>query len=443
MNPLLVSTSDKAGGAARAAWRLHRGLRAGGCPSRMLTLKKVSNDPSVRTIRPPRSLPDRVKRNLRRIAIAREPVEVAGDPPFEQFRTDRSIYGSDLLGAIFPDAKSQRASQAAPAPDVVNLHWVAEMFDDDPFLPALAARAPIVWTLHDMHAFTGGCHYDRGCDRFAGPPIGMEDRSVEPRCGRCPQLRGDAERDLSRRIWERRSRAFARIPTDRLTFVAPSRWLAEEVRRSAVCGRFEAKVIPYGLDTELFRPRDQAAARDVLGVPPDAKALLFLADAVTNVRKGFHLLRQALERLEGLPNLCLVTVGDSAPDLPASLPHVPLGRISDDRMLTLVYSAVDAFVIPSLADNLPNTVLEALACGTPSVGFAVGGIPDMIRPGETGLLAPPEDVPALADAIAELLSDDALRARLAANCRRVAETDYPLAKQAERYEALFARLAAA
>ncbi|QDT15544.1 glycosyltransferase [Alienimonas californiensis] len=444
IRPLLLSTSDKAGGAARSSWRLHRGLRAVGCPSRMLAFNKSSDDPAVRAFRPSLSVGRRLARRLRERSLRRDlPIRLAGDPPFEVFHTDRSVHGADLLDTIFPQAggapsvgNAQSEGSPDAPPDVLNLHWVVGMFDDAAFLPAAAARVPLVWTLHDMQPFTGGCHYDRGCGRFVSP-------EGRPGCGRCPQLAGDAERDLSRRIWERRARAFAKIPTDRLTFVTPSRWLGAEVGRSSLCGRFPVEVIPYGLETDVFRPRNQAAARELLGVPPDAKTALFLADAVNNVRKGFSYLKGALERLRGLPNLCALTVGRGVPDLPEGLPHVSLGSVSDDRLLALAYSAADLFVIPSLADNLPNTVLEAMACGTPSVGFAVGGVPDMIRPGETGLLAPPEDVPALADTLAALLSDDALRTRLGANCRRVAEAEYPLARQAHDYQALFARVAGA
>ncbi|NNJ26599.1 glycosyltransferase [Alienimonas chondri] len=444
MNPLLVSTSDQAGGAARSAWRLHRGLRAVGCPSRMLTLNKVSADPDVRAFVPPRSLPTRVRRKLRRRTLLRTRPALAETPVFEIFGTDLSEHGADLLDAVFPSPGSPNERHAGPTPDVVNLHWVARMFDDRTFLPALAARAPVVWTLHDMQPFTGGCHYDgpamAPCGRFAGPPIEYGNTTGgEPKCGRCPQLAGDAEDDLSRRIWKRRQEAFGRIPTDRLTFVTPSRWLGAEVSRSALCGRFPVEVIPYGLDLDLYRPHDRSFAREVLGVPPNAKTILFLSDSVGNVRKGFEYLRSALERLRGLSDLYLVTVGRGAPELPDGLPHVALGSVSDDRILALAYAAADLFAIPSLADNLPNTVLEAMACGTPSVGFAAGGIPDMIRPGETGLLAPTGDVPAFADALAALLSDDALRTRLGKNCRRVAEAEYALARQGHDYQALFER----
>ena len=422
MRVSLLSHSDLSGGAARAAWRLHRGLADGGCESRMLVASKRSDDPAVRPVRPGGGVRRRTVRRVRR-GLRRSPVQYATTPPFEVFSTDRGELTAELLEAL-----------AADPPDVLNLHWVAGMFDDAAFLPAAAAICPLVWTLHDMQPFTGGCHYDGPADA----PCGRFAKS--PGCGRCPQLAGDADRDLSRRVWERRAAAFAKIPTDRLTFVAPSRWLADEVRRSSLCGRFPAEVIPYGLDTDTFRPRDRAAGRDVLGVPADARVVLFVAQGLGNPRKGFDLLLAALEHLRDVPNLFLLALGGGSAAVPADLPHRAVGGVADDRFLSFAYSAADAFVSPARADNLPNTVLESMACGTPAVGFEVGGVPDMIRPGETGLLAEPFDVAALAGAVKTALLDDDLRAAMAAECRRTAEAEYPLRVQAERYVNLYRRV---
>ena len=445
--PLLIGASDRVGGAARAMWRLHEGLKAAGCPSRMLVGKKVSADPAVTAFRPAEGLPARLRRVARLERFYRDPMIPAPGPRFETFSTDRSEYGADLL---------TRAVDLAP--DLLNLHWATGLFEDRTFLPAAAKAFPLVWTLHDMHPFTGGCHYDRGCGRFAGAPIafggtpggapgapgapGASGAPGAPGCGRCPQLAGDADRDLSRRVWERRAEAFAAIPTGRLTFVTPSRWLGGEVRRSGLCGRFPTETIPNGLDTNAFQPRDRIVARAALGVPEGAKVVLFLAFGSGNVRKGFDLLRDALGRVRGVPGLFLLTLGGGA-EGPPDVPRRELGGIDDDRLLSLVYSAADLFVIPTRADNLPNTVLEAMACGTPSVGFAVGGLPEMIRPNETGLLAAPENVAELADAVAALLTDEALRGRLSETCRRVALAEYSLAVQAERYRALYRRTLAA
>jgi glycosyltransferase involved in cell wall biosynthesis len=167
---------------------------------------------------------------------------------------------------------------------------------------------------------------------------------------------------------------------------------------------------------------------------------LFVADSTDNWRKGFVLLAEALSGLTELPNLFLVSLGGDKPALNSHIDHLHLGHTDNDRLLSFAYSAADVFVISSLQDNFPNTVLEALACGTPVVGFSVGGIPEMVRSGVTGLLAPPEDEHALAGDIASLLENDELRTEMSANCRRVAIEEYSLEIQANRYIKLYEAL---
>jgi glycosyltransferase involved in cell wall biosynthesis len=175
-------------------------------------------------------------------------------------------------------------------------------------------------------------------------------------------------------------------------------------------------------------------------VPQDASIIFFCADWMGSRRKGFPQLAEALVGLEKLNDLFLISLGSHIPPLDIPIPHLHLGPIHNDRFLSLVYSAADLFVISSLQDNLPNTVLEAMACGTPVIGFAVGGIPDMVRPGKTGLLVPPSDVVALRAAIVQLLEDHSARKEMAVNCRRIAVEEYSLALQARRYSEIYKSL---
>ena len=420
MRPLLVSHSDLQGGAARACWRLYRGLSEADADPRMLVLARRSDDPAVAAFAPPGGTLRRARRRFDQERLLRSPLRREGGGTREQFSDGRSEHRTDLLSQL-------------GAPSVINLHWVAGMFEESRALPAAAGRAPLVWTLHDMNPFTGGCHYDGGCGRFA----------QTPGCGACPQLAGEVVRDGSRRIWQRRRRTWAKVPRDRLTIVTPSRWLAGEVRRSSLWGGRPVEVIPYGIDTSLFRPRDRAAGREVLGLPPDAKVVLFVSQSLSSGRKGGDLLAEALGRLVDLPNLFFLTVGGGSPDVPPEVPVRTVGSVNDERLLSFAYSAADIFVIPSRQDNLPNTVLEALSCGTPVVGFEAGGIPDMVRPGKTGLLANAGDAADLAASIRRLLADDDLRRRCGRTARRIAEAEYPLRLQARRYLALFERVAQA
>jgi glycosyltransferase involved in cell wall biosynthesis len=177
-----------------------------------------------------------------------------------------------------------------------------------------------------------------------------------------------------------------------------------------------------------------------LGIPVTSKVLAFVAMSTTVRRKGFALLAEALGSLEEVEDLVLLSVGSKKPELDTSIAHLHLGRIYSDRLLAAVYSAADAFVIPSLEDNLPNTVLESLACGTPVVGFDTGGIPDMVRDGETGCIVPAGDVSALRNAIVYVLQADEERAAMGARCRKVAVDEYSLDVQARRYTNLYTSL---
>jgi glycosyltransferase involved in cell wall biosynthesis len=206
-------------------------------------------------------------------------------------------------------------------------------------------------------------------------------------------------------------------------------------------GRFPVDVIPNGLDLEEFAPRHRENVRDLLGIPRDARVLLFVAEQIGNKRKGFALLTEALARCAGsIPNLLLLSLGQNRPAVPDGIPSVHVESVNNDRFLSMVYSAADLFAICSVQDNLPNTVLEAMACGIPTVGTAAGGIPDMVRNGVNGLTVPATDVKALADAISEVLNNSARCAEMGANARRIAVEEYSLELQARRYEQLYVSL---
>ncbi|MDB5294886.1 MAG: glycosyl transferase group 1 [Phycisphaerales bacterium] len=414
------STSDVAGGAARAAFRVHTGLRRLGHDSRMVVLKKWSVESSIAKFAPSKRLPDKVRQTLRRRRIERDfaPYKSTRPPGAEPFADDRTEWAAEPLRAL-PDC------------DVVNFHWVAGFLDHGPFFDFFARerpQVPLVWRLADMAPATGGCHYDQGCGKFTA------------RCGACPILGSTVEKDLSRQSWERRHAALAQLPDDRLHVVGTSRWVADTARTSSLLGRFGRTIIPNALDPTVFRPRDKRFSREMLDIPVDAKVVLFAADSTKDKRKGFAQLAEAVEGIRGIDNLVLASIGGHVPTLGGGVRLVHLGKIDDDRVLSMAYSAADAYVIPSLQEAFGQTVIESMACGTPIVGFASGGITDTVRPGVTGALAPTGDVPALRQAIVELLTDDAGRARMSARCREVALAEYTLDVQARQYEALYRSL---
>jgi glycosyltransferase involved in cell wall biosynthesis len=411
-----VSTYDIAGGAARAAYRLHRGLLSLGHESRVLALYKTSSDPTVLQFVPPMDLPTRLRRRVKRRLLQRSEREIAARPGNSTFFSDdRSQHGADAL-------------RRSPASDILNLHWVANFVDYRALFEELPRGLPMVWTFHDMNSFTGGCHYDEGCGKF------------RERCGACPQLGSFVPGDLSSQVWSRKREAFSSNGAQQLHIVTPSRWLADEVAKSSLLSGRAATVIPYGVDTATFQPRDRRLAREKYGLPLGAKTVLFVADSAVEKRKGLSLLSETLQTLKEAPDLWLLAVGRGASSFHLGPRMVTVDYVGDEMALSFVYSAADIFVLPSLQDNLPNTALEALACGVPTVAFDVGGLRDIIQDGHTGYLVGRADIQALGAAINAVLQGADQRARMAGECRSKALAEYTLELQARRYVALYRNL---
>ena len=412
MRVVHLSSYDINGGAARAAWRVHDSLRLVGVDSSMFVSIREGYDPQVEQYVPSPGPVVRLNRIVRRDLLRRELQSASRERPsgFDDFRDDRTIFGSEV-------------AHSAPDADVYHLHQITDFVDYRACLPLLARRAPIVWTLHEMTPLTGGCHYAYDCTNFTGE------------CGDCPQLGRSKRRDFSHSVWRRKEAVFASIPRERIHVVGPSKWIAAEAARSSLLGRFPVSIIPYGLDTDLYRPMPEARRLlEGFGVDPSMRVVLFVADWTSVRRKGFELLDSALGALCNSPQTTLISLGrGDAPKLQSKLKHIHLGSLTDDRMIAAVYSMADVFVIPSLQDNLPNAVLEAMACGSAVVGFRIGGIPDMVRDGVNGLLAPPGDVKGLATAIQSLLGDDQRRVQMGKAARAIAEQEYSRRLQGERY----------
>jgi glycosyltransferase involved in cell wall biosynthesis len=380
----------------------------------MYVRTKFSADANVDVYQPTLRLFTRLPRIARRLAIGKALHPHSKVPSSERtfFSHDRTMFYGDVAKQI-------------PYGDVLQLHWISEFLDYTAFFSWLPKNVPLVWTLHDMTSFTGGCAYDLGCGRFL------------QKCGLCPQLGSKRESDLSQEIWRRKQRLYSHLEPARAHIVTPSRWMAEKVASSPLLSRFGRSVIPNGLDLEIFQPRNPRSVRELSGIPPDAKVILFLADDVSEGRKGYHIL---METLNGIPRdkkiFLLSAGGGYPPDIP-QFPHLHFGNIVNDRVLSFIYSAADMFVSPSLMDNLPNTIMESMACGTPIVAFEAGGIPDLVRPGVNGLLARVGDAADLREAILHLLGSEATRAEMSANCRRIATEEYGLTLQARRYQQLY------
>lgn len=414
MKVVHIASRNQFGGAARAATRLHDGLRRLGVASRMFVRERIGDDPSVLAFTPSATPSAQRTRLARGREVAHQFDAYRGSRPgwCERFSDDRTDIGAEL------------ATQA-PAADAFVLHWVSGFVDYAATLPTLARRAPLVWVLHDQNPFTGGCHYDAGCGTWTSG------------CGACPQLGSRAVDDLTAQIWRRKRALFDSLPDDALHIVTQCEWMADGVRASLL-RRFPLSVIPPAVDTDVFAPRDRARVRAALGIPDGAFVALFIATSIANQRKGVHHVRQAFAAWSGGGPL-LLTVGRGEPGA-LSERHRHLGAIEDDARLAELYSAADVLVVPSSQDNMPMTVLEAMACGTPVVGFAAGGLNDLVRPGETGTLVAAGDAGALRLALETLWRDPMRQSRMRLTSRRVALAELSLDAQASRHLALYQAL---
>jgi glycosyltransferase involved in cell wall biosynthesis len=342
----------------------------------------------------------------------------ATSPLVKTLKTGNPIIHSP---AVLPSQWVKRIN--ASDADIVHLHWVqGEMLS---IADIGRIERPIVWTLHDMWAFCGAEHYT---EEFRWREGYRRDNRPAHESGF----------DLNRWTWERKRKHWRRP----IQIVTPSHWLADCVRESALMRDWPVLVIPNCLDTDRWKPMEQALARELLGLPADVPLLLFGAmGGGRDPRKGFDLLTAALGHLRGvIPGLELVIFGQLAPRNPPDLgfPVHYTGHLHDDLSLRALYSAADALVVPSRQDNLPNTAVEAQACGTPVVAFHIGGLPDIVAHQRTGYLAKAFDVADLADlavGIAWVLGEDL---RQASRERAVAR--FSNAVVAEQYRAVYRQL---
>lgn len=357
MKVLHISTYDK-GGAAISAIRLHQGLLKLGIDSNILFLRNSNEKINKSFYLPKISFYKRVLYKLKfcKSIGARNLKKINGwKQEYEGFSlevTDYSIHNHPL----FRNA------------DIINLHFVSQFLDYPSFFKHIKEK-PIIWTLHDMNAFTGGCHYSWDCKGF------------ESSCSGCPQL--EKESSISKDTLISKKKSLEKV---RLNIVSPSQWLFDQSKKSLLFKNYGHSLIPYGVDSSIFKIDDSNYLRSKYKISPEKKIVLFVSQVLNNKRKGIKYLYKALSNLAFNNEVILCVVGDNA-EIDYPFDCIKLGSIKDDGLMSKIYSGSDLFVIPSLQDNLPNTVLEALMCGTPVVGFPVGGITDMVEDGINGYIS--------------------------------------------------------
>ena len=364
MRILIVSTSEKTGGAAVAANRLMAALNNNGEKAKMLVRDKQTENISVVAL--PQGWRQQWYFLWERWCIF-----------WRMHFSRKHLFEVDIANAGSDITRLREFKEA----DVIHLHWVNQgMLSLNSIQRILKSGKPVVWTMHDLWPATSICHYSRGCQQY------------KTQCRKCPLLPGNgSNHDMSAKVWKRKT---AVLITGSIFFVACSRWLEGEARQSALLKGQQITSIPNAIDTRVFHPMDKKKARRHAGLPEEGRIILFVSQRVTDERKGISYLIQAVQKLvEQNPSLkedtSIAILGGHAEEVTnlLCLPVHPLGYVSDEQMIVSIYNAADIFVTPSLEDNLPNTIMEALACGIPCVGFNVGGIPEMIDHQKNGYVA--------------------------------------------------------
>ncbi|MDD3877991.1 MAG: glycosyltransferase family 4 protein [Bacteroidales bacterium] len=377
MKVVLVNTTDSGGGAAIACKRLMEALALEGVDVKMLVMTKRGRLKNVHAFKDGKS--------AKYFSLFRFLYERLSFIVREKDKSVRFAFSPANIGV---DISAHPLVKEA---DIVHLHWVNGGFISLGSLKRLLEKKNnLIWTLHDMWLFTGGCHYSGECRKF------------EESCHHCPFLNSPAENDLSNSIWLRKA---GFLKNSSLNIVTCSEWLAKTAKQSSLLRQSNVRAIPNPISLTQFKPVDKISIRKKLNIPINKFVLLFGAANIQDKRKGFVFLVDALNKLKKMGiddnQMCVVVFGKAKNFKSDLLPFsvVNLGQITSLDEMANVYAMADMFVLPSLEDNLPNTVMESMACGTPVIAFNIGGIPEMVSHESTGLIVDEISSDALAESI--------------------------------------------
>lgn len=375
MKILIVNTSDIQGGAARAAYRLHKSLLSSGVDSQMLVQNKSSDDFTVQTM-----ANTKIQKGISKLRPTLDSIPVR----FYKNKT-KTLFSPSLLPFSSVVDKINELN-----PDIVHLHWICGGMIRIEDIAKI--KAPIVWSLHDNWAFTGGCHIMWECEKY------------KDECRACPRLGSEKENDLSKKIFERKQKAYSSKKD--ITIVGLSNWLNECSKNSTLLKDKKHLNLPNPIDTDIFKPFDKEKSRELWSLPQDKKLVLFGANSATSdINKGFKELSEALNKLEG-KDIEFVVFGSSkpqnAPDFGFKTHY--LGHLHDDVSLVTLYSAVDVMIVPSLQEAFGQTASESMSCGTPVVAFGATGLLDIVEHQQNGYLAKPFESEDLAHGIEWVLN---------------------------------------
>lgn len=411
MRVLIVNTSEKTGGAAVAANRLMEALINNGVKAKMLVRDKQTDCLTVV------SAGDGWRQRWHFLWERWRIFMAMHFSKTHLFEADIANVGTDIT--TLPEFKEA---------DIIHLHWINQGFLSlNGIQKILSSGKPVVWTMHDIWPATAICHYARGCCRY------------QNKCESCPLLPRRSVSDLSAVVWRRKNEILRKY---HISFVACSRWLEGEAKKSALLKGQRVTNIPNPINSHVFCPSDKQQAREALGLPLDKHVILFVSQRVTDKRKGLDYLVEAVNRMAVQDsslkdNTAIAVLGGHSEEVAdlLPLPVFPLGYVSDESKIVKVYNAADVFVLPSLEDNLPNTIMEAMACGVPCVGFNIDGIPEMIGHLKSGYVAKAADADDLARGIKWVL--DFKGEELSKEARRKVLNSYSQQSVAIKYIELY------
>ena len=372
---LLVNTLDIQGGAARAVYRLHQALLEKGVNSNMLVQNKSSDDYTVISEK------SRIRKVFNKVRPYLDSIPIR----FYKKRT-QTLFSPSWLPFSNVVKKINKIN-----PDIVHLHWVNNGMLTLEELSKI--KVPIIWTLHDMWLFTGGCHYTEGCDKYID------------KCYQCKVLSSSINNDLSSFTFKRKLKCLSNL--DDLTIVGVSRWLQSSAQSSSILKGMRITYLPNAISTSIFKPMNKKYSQNLWSLPTNKKLVLFGALGATgDPRKGFEELSAAIAKMK-TTNVEFVVFGSSRPLNPPDLGckvHF-VGSLADDVSLITLYSAVDVMVVPSRQEAFGQTASEAMSCGTPVVAFGHTGLLDIVDHKQNGYLANAFDINDLANGIEWILNN--------------------------------------
>jgi len=408
----ILNSHDNVGGAAKAMYRLHKGLKQLDVDSKLIVREKHLKDPNSFSI----------KRSESDMLIERAVQKYCID-------LNRTTVSNTFFSFNYGNLDKELLAYCSES-NVINLHWVDHFISNRDLATLVNLNKPIVWTLHDQRALTGGCHYSAGCVNYIND------------CGDCHMLIDDRYH-LPSRVLKQKQEI---INHANITVVSPSKWLAAESKKSRLFSNSRIEVIPNAVDTGVYQQFNKHESKLELGINTNAVVMQFGAQNGGATRKGFRYLLKSLHialenkrfrekcKKNEVIILCLGQTDDAIAELPVK--KILMGYVDDEETMAKMYSATDVFILPSIEDNLPNTILESMACGTQVIGFDTGGFSDIVS-NKTGLIVEKGNCEKLALAIIDAVLNDNDRNNKNNICRSIVENNYTLRHQAEMYRALF------